>query len=112
VGPDNSGSQLCVAARRGLSHQPSVQGTHAGMVEPRSSCAKRSSHREKSDGVLTALLFGLAASSALVIGAVAGAYWRPPKPLLAAALAFDLFQLIGLSREIEGGTPLYPPNFA
>jgi ZIP family zinc transporter len=52
---------------------------------------------------MTVLLFGLAASSALVIGAVAGAYWSPPKPLLAAALtfvsgalisalAFDLFQ--------------------
>src|ERR671911_999455 len=49
---------------------------------------RRGSHREKCGGVLTALLFGLAASSALVIGAVAGAYWRPPRPLLAAALAF------------------------
>ena len=38
--------------------------------------------------MLSALLFGLAASSALVIGAVAGAYWSPPQPLLAAALAF------------------------
>ena len=38
--------------------------------------------------MLNALLFGLAASSALVIGAVAGAYWSPPRPLLAAALAF------------------------
>ena len=38
--------------------------------------------------MLNALLFGLAASSALVIGAVAGAYWSPPQPLLAAALAF------------------------
>jgi ZIP family zinc transporter len=38
--------------------------------------------------VLNALLFGLAASSALVLGAVAGAYWSPPQPLLAAALAF------------------------
>jgi len=44
--------------------------------------------------VLTALLFGLAASSALVIGAVAGAYWSPPKPLLAAALAFASGALI------------------
>jgi zinc transporter, ZIP family len=44
--------------------------------------------------VLTALLFGLAASSALVIGAVTGAYWRPPKPLLAAALAFASGALI------------------
>ena len=38
--------------------------------------------------MLNALLFGLAASSALVLGAVAGAYWSPPQPLLAAALAF------------------------
>ena len=44
--------------------------------------------------MLTTLLFGLAASSALVIGAVAGAYWRPPKPLLAAALAFASGALI------------------
>ena len=38
--------------------------------------------------MLTALLFGLVALSALVIGTVAGAYWRPPRFLLAAALAF------------------------
>jgi len=44
--------------------------------------------------VLSALLFGLAASSALVIGAVAGAYWSPPQPLLAAALAFASGALI------------------
>jgi len=44
--------------------------------------------------VLNALLFGLIASSALVIGAVAGAYWRPPKPLVAAALAFASGALI------------------
>jgi zinc transporter ZupT len=44
--------------------------------------------------VLNALLFGLAASSALVIGAVAGAYWSPPRPLLAAALAFASGALI------------------
>jgi zinc transporter, ZIP family len=44
--------------------------------------------------VLTAALFGLAASSALVIGAVVGVYWRPPKPLLAAALAFASGALI------------------
>ena len=52
---------------------------------------------------MIALLFGLVASSALVIGAVVGAYWTPPRPLIAAslafasgalitALAFDLFQ--------------------
>jgi len=38
--------------------------------------------------VLNALLFGVVASGALVIGAVAGAYWSPPRHLLAAALAF------------------------
>jgi zinc transporter, ZIP family len=38
--------------------------------------------------VLTALLVGLAASSALVIGAVAGAFRRPPQRLIAIALAF------------------------
>ena len=53
--------------------------------------------------MLSAFIFGLVASSALVIGAVAGAYWTPPRPLLASslafasgalitALAFDLFQ--------------------
>jgi zinc transporter, ZIP family len=44
--------------------------------------------------VLSALLFGLAASSALVVGAVAGAFWRPPRPLVAAALAFASGALI------------------
>jgi zinc transporter, ZIP family len=44
--------------------------------------------------VLNVILFGLAASSALVIGAVAGAYWTPPKPLLASALAFASGALI------------------
>jgi hypothetical protein len=38
--------------------------------------------------MLSAFIFGLVASSALVTGAVAGAYWTPPRPLLAAALAF------------------------
>lgn len=38
--------------------------------------------------MLAALLFGLAASSALVIGGVVGAFWRPPRPLVAVALAF------------------------
>ena len=37
--------------------------------------------------MLSALLFGLAGSSALVIGGVAGAFWRPPRPLVAVALA-------------------------
>jgi zinc transporter, ZIP family len=44
--------------------------------------------------VLNVILFGLAASSALVIGAVAGAFWTPPKPLLASALAFASGALI------------------
>ncbi|HZY57330.1 MAG TPA: ZIP family zinc transporter [Rubrobacteraceae bacterium] len=44
--------------------------------------------------MLSALLFGVIASSALVIGAVAGAYWRPPRFLLAAALAFASGSLI------------------
>ena len=44
--------------------------------------------------MLNVFLFGLAASSALVIGAVAGAYWTPPKPLLASALAFASGALI------------------
>ena len=44
--------------------------------------------------MLSALLFGLVASSALVIGAVAGAYWTPPKPVLASALAFASGALI------------------
>jgi ZIP family zinc transporter len=44
--------------------------------------------------MLTALLFGLAASSALVIGGVAGAFWRPPRALVAAALAFASGALI------------------
>ena len=44
--------------------------------------------------MLNVILFGLAASSALVIGAVAGAYWTPPKALLASALAFASGALI------------------
>ena len=44
--------------------------------------------------MLTALLVGLAASSALVIGAVAGAFWRPPQRLVAIALAFASGALI------------------
>jgi zinc transporter, ZIP family len=43
---------------------------------------------------LSALLFGLVASSALVIGGVAGAYWSPPRHLVAAALAFASGALI------------------
>ena len=44
--------------------------------------------------MLSSLLFGLFASSALVIGGVAGAFWRPPKALVAAALAFASGALI------------------
>jgi zinc transporter, ZIP family len=44
--------------------------------------------------VLSAFIFGLVASSALVIGAVAGACWTPPRPMLAAALAFASGALI------------------
>jgi ZIP family zinc transporter len=44
--------------------------------------------------VLEALLVGLIASSALVIGGVAGAFWRPPRPLVAVALAFASGALI------------------
>ena len=44
--------------------------------------------------MLSALVFGLVASSALVIGAVAGAYWTPPRPVLASALAFASGALI------------------
>ena len=44
--------------------------------------------------MLSALLCGLAASSALVIGGVAGAFWRPPRPLVAVALAFASGALI------------------
>ncbi len=53
--------------------------------------------------MLTALLYGLAASSALVIGAALGAVWDPPEKLtgvllafasgaLISALAFELFE--------------------
>lgn len=53
--------------------------------------------------MLTAVLFGLAASSALVIGALVGTRWSPPKQVtgvllafasgaLISALAFELFE--------------------
>jgi zinc transporter, ZIP family len=53
--------------------------------------------------LLTAVVFGLAASSALVIGALVGARWNPPKQVtgvllafasgaLISALAFELFE--------------------
>jgi ZIP family zinc transporter len=44
--------------------------------------------------VLNALLFGLAASSALVIGGIVGAYWKPPDWLVAIAIAFASGALI------------------
>src|SRR5215207_11045944 len=54
-------------------------------------------------GVLTAVLFGVVASSALVIGAVVGSVWQPPQKVtgvllafasgaLISALAFELFE--------------------
>ena len=53
--------------------------------------------------MLTAVLFGLAASSALVVGAVVGVRWSPPRRVtgvllafasgaLISALAFELFE--------------------
>lgn len=61
----------------------------------------------------TALLFALAASSALVLGAVLGACWSPPKPLVAVALAFasgalvsaPAFDLFHEAFTIGGGRP-------
>jgi ZIP family zinc transporter len=64
--------------------------------------------------VLIAVLFGLAASSALVIGAAVGARWSPPKQLtgvllafasgaLISALAFELFALVGAVSMREAG---------
>src|SRR5918992_4400236 len=44
--------------------------------------------------MLGALLFGLAASSALLVGGVAGAFWSPPRALVAVALAFASGALI------------------
>jgi len=44
--------------------------------------------------VLTAALFGLGASSAPVIGAVAGARWSPPKRVTGMLLAFGRGALI------------------
>ena len=44
--------------------------------------------------MLTALLVGLAASSALVIGGVVGAYYTPPRPVIAVSLAFASGALI------------------
>jgi zinc transporter, ZIP family len=44
--------------------------------------------------LFSALLFGLAASSSLVIGGVVGALWDPPRKLVAVALAFASGALI------------------
>ena len=44
--------------------------------------------------MLSALLFGMIASSALVIGGLVGAYLRPPQRLVAVALAFASGSLI------------------
>ena len=57
--------------------------------------------------MLTAVLFGLAASSALVIGALAGARWSPPKQVTGVLLAFASGALISaLAFE------LFPKNLA
>ncbi|MDQ3825431.1 MAG: zinc permease, partial [Actinomycetota bacterium] len=55
--------------------------------------------------MLTAVLFGLAASSALVIGALVGARWNPPKQVTGVLLAFASSALISaLAFELfEGG---------
>ncbi len=44
--------------------------------------------------MLNALLFGLVASSALVLGGVVGAFYRPPQRVIAAVLAFASGALI------------------
>ncbi|HKZ27981.1 MAG TPA: hypothetical protein VJ086_08835, partial [Rubrobacteraceae bacterium] len=44
--------------------------------------------------MLSALLFGMIASNALVIGGVIGTYLRPPQRLVAVALAFASGSLI------------------
>jgi len=44
--------------------------------------------------MMEALVFGLIASSALVVGGAAGAFWRPPRTLVAVALAFASGALI------------------
>ena len=44
--------------------------------------------------MLSALLFGMIASSALVVGGLVGAYLRPPERLVAVALAFASGSLI------------------
>lgn len=44
--------------------------------------------------MLSALAVGLAASSALVIGALIGAFWSPPKELVASVMAFGAGALI------------------
>lgn len=38
--------------------------------------------------MLTVLLVGFAASSSLIIGSVAGSYWKPPQQVIGVALAF------------------------
>jgi zinc transporter, ZIP family len=54
--------------------------------------------------VLSAFIFGVVASSSLVIGAVVGAYWMPPRALLAGAAAFVVAdELLGLYIGETGG---------
>jgi ZIP family zinc transporter len=44
--------------------------------------------------MVSALVFGIVASSSLVVGAVIGAYWEPPERIVAIALAFASGALI------------------
>jgi ZIP family zinc transporter len=44
--------------------------------------------------MVSALVFGIIASSSLVIGAVVGACWEPPERVVASALAFASGALI------------------
>ena len=55
--------------------------------------------------VLTAVLFGLAASSALVVGATAGAWWTPPERLIGVLLAFASGGVRGCSRRTPSTIP-------
>jgi ZIP family zinc transporter len=62
--------------------------------------------------MLTAVLFGLAASSALVLGAVVGSYWDPPRAVTGILLAFAsgalisalAFELFSDAYELGGAT--------
>ena len=49
-----------------------------------------------------ALLFGLIGSSALVVGGVLGAYWRPPQRVSGVLLAFAGGALISALFDLSG----------